>query len=307
MTTSSLFHLEHRDLEFYDAPNYVVLSCLQWRSPSLDTLLVAGKQTFAVMYGTELQQDLIDLLEHAHLQGALPAVQLIAADDFDLHIFLHSKVSSLSVPIIESLWKQAMKSYSARPWSVAFSSVDDVLQGRTGYVFQSNAKRVLESHTLGISGLNDFRRQMLIDYDLPRLLPSLQPRQAYLCERTLEIVKRRIEGCGKRVIRDQCIVALFDAGVRLHELHNMRAGASMSSEAGLEVKATSARLTRTIYLPDKSKELLSSYIKASGLTGSDYLFSSSTHPQSPMHVVELQRIHKAWKFKSHGTAGSACL
>lgn len=76
MPTSILFQLEHGDVEFNGVSNYVLLNCLQWKSPHLEVLASATKQSFAVIYENELDQELIDYLERVHLKGALSAVSL---------------------------------------------------------------------------------------------------------------------------------------------------------------------------------------------------------------------------------------
>lgn len=72
MPTSILFQLEHGAVELNCVSNYVVLNCLQWKSPHLNALASAAKQSFAVIYENELDQELIDYLERVHLHRPWP-------------------------------------------------------------------------------------------------------------------------------------------------------------------------------------------------------------------------------------------
>lgn len=74
MLRSSIFQIE-ADVEI--APggvSHATISCVQWRSPNLEQLEVAAKQTLALMWYGKLDDEVLDVLETAHLYGALPPV-----------------------------------------------------------------------------------------------------------------------------------------------------------------------------------------------------------------------------------------
>ena len=170
MPFSDFFHPECDPVERHDAPDHVVFSCLQWKTPSLEVMPQAAKQCFAVMYGdpsNPMNPYVTAALERAYILGAMSAVKLIAVHEDSLHLFLCSGVSSTTFQEIDSLWIQVMCMSPIR-LSVDFANVDEVYSGHSDYVFWQVAKEILESCTLGIApydlkALDDFSDLPSID------------------------------------------------------------------------------------------------------------------------------------------------
>ena len=169
MPFSDIFHPECDPVEPYDAPHHVVFSCLQWKTPSLEVMPQAAKQSFAVMYRDPLNPYVTAALERAYILGAMSAVKLVAVHEDSLYLFLDSGVSSATFQEIELLWIQVM-CMSIR-LTVDFASVSEVYSGRSDYLFWRDAKETLESYSLGITPydlkvLDDFSDIAFIDEDL---------------------------------------------------------------------------------------------------------------------------------------------
>lgn len=173
MPFSDIFHPECDPVEPYDAPNHVVFSCLQWRTPSLEVMPQAAKQCFAVMYGdpsNPLNPYTSAALERAYILGAMSAVKLIAVHEDSLYVFLDSGVSSATFQEIESMWIQVICMSHTR-LTVDFANVNEVYSGHSDYLFWQNAKEILESYSLGIAPydlktLDDFSDIGFIDENL---------------------------------------------------------------------------------------------------------------------------------------------
>lgn len=176
MSFSDIFHPEFDPVEPHGAPNHVVFSCLQWKTPSLEVMPRAAKQRFAVMYGDSLNPYTSAALERAYILGAMSAVKLIAAHEDSLYLFLDGALSSATFHEIESLWIQVICMSHTR-LTVDFANVDEVYSGRSDYCFWQVAKEILEAYSLGIE-----------QYDLASLddfshLPSIDEHEwAYLSE-----------------------------------------------------------------------------------------------------------------------------
>jgi hypothetical protein len=167
MPFSDIFHPEFDPIEPHDAPNHVVFSCLQWKTPSLEVMPQAAKQSFAVMYGDPLNPYTSAALERAYILGAMSPVKLIAAHEETLYLFLDSGVSSATFQEIESLWIQVMCMSHTR-LTVDFANVTEVYSGHSDYAFWQDAKEILESYSLGIEqydlkALDDFSDGDLIN------------------------------------------------------------------------------------------------------------------------------------------------
>lgn len=324
MTTSSLFHLEHRDLELYDAPNYVVLSCLQWKSPALDVMPVAGKQHFAVMFDTMLEQGLVNFLEKVHSHGGLPAVKLVAAHDHQILVFVDSQVASSAVPLLESAWTQAIQSDGNHAWTVNFASVDELRSGRSDFEFSTIAENILDRHDLGLSEFKDFQRHTLITYEAlddsrncdaasvfhDRLVDDHTRRsdksflklgkpsenvQTSDDERPVDVT---YDEMAKRVITTvACVHALSLCGIRFLEMRLMQVGAQFTSY--LENQCwffcrSKASPSLSVQIPKFCAEIIAKHVKLNGLSESDYLFQSTKYPGKPMTEREFQGIYRSW-------------
>jgi hypothetical protein len=170
MPFSEIFHPECEPIEPHDAPNHVVFSCLQWKTPSLEVMPQAAKQRFAVMCSDHLNPYVTAALERAYILGAMSPVKLIAVHDDSLYLFLDSGVSSATFQKIESLWLQVMCMSHIR-LTVDFANVNEVYSGHSDYVFWEDAKEILESNDLGIEpydlkALDDFSDKVFTDEDL---------------------------------------------------------------------------------------------------------------------------------------------
>lgn len=179
MPFSDIFHPECNAVEPHDAPHHVVFSCVQWKTPSLEVMAQAAKQSFAVMYGdpsNPLNPYTSAALERAYVLGAMSAVKLIAVHEDTLYLFLDSEVSSTTFQEIESLWAMVISMGPIR-LAVDFANVNEVYSGRSDYVFWQDAKEILESYSLGITpydlkALDDFSDEGFIDDDLWFLQPQ---------------------------------------------------------------------------------------------------------------------------------------
>lgn len=91
MPTSILFKHEHGAVELSDATNYVVLNCLQWKSPhlgaNLEPLPQAAEQKFCVMFEHLVDDRLVMMLERAYVQGMMSSVKLVVQHLDDLYLF----------------------------------------------------------------------------------------------------------------------------------------------------------------------------------------------------------------------------
>lgn len=179
MPFSDIFHPECNPVEPQDAPHHVVFSCVQWKTPSLEVMPQAAKQSFALMYGdpsNPLNPYTSAALERAYILGAMSAVKLIAVHEDSLYLFLDSGVSSATFQEIESLWMQVICMSQIR-LTVDFANVNEVCSGRSDYVFCQVAREILESYSLGITpydlkALDDFSDEGFIDEDLWFLQPQ---------------------------------------------------------------------------------------------------------------------------------------
>ena len=167
MTFTDIFHPELDPREPHNAPNHVVFSCLQWKTPSLEVMPQAAQQRFAVMCSDHLNPYVTAALERAYILGAMSPVQLFAVHEDSLYLFLDSGVSSATFQEIESLWMQVMCMSHIR-LKVDFASVSEVYSGRSDYLFWQDAKDILESYHLGIeqydlASLDDFSDLPSID------------------------------------------------------------------------------------------------------------------------------------------------
>lgn len=173
MPFSDIFHPECNPVEPHDAPHHVVFSCVQWKTPSLEVMPQAAKQSFAVMYGdpsNPLNPYTSAALERAYVLGAMSAVKLIAVHEDTLYLFLDSEVSSTTFQEIESLWAMVISMGPIR-LAVDFANVNEVYSGHSDYVFWEDAKEILESNDLGIEpydlkALDDFSDKVFTDEDL---------------------------------------------------------------------------------------------------------------------------------------------
>jgi hypothetical protein len=84
----------------------------------------------AIIHDDVLDPLLVGLLGHAYELGALSSVKLIVVEELQFHMFLETAVSSSSFPIVEALWKQVVQQDLYQSFSLAFSSVTEVLTHR---------------------------------------------------------------------------------------------------------------------------------------------------------------------------------
>lgn len=296
MPTSILFQLEHDAVELNGVSNYVVLNCLQWKSPHLDALASAAKQRFAVIYENELDQELIDYLERVHLQGAMSAVKLIAANDDQLYVFLDGQVPSSALPALESLWEAAFESDYSNPRRVSFASVDELHTGCSDWSFWPCAKDVLGSHPLGLTEFMDSDARPLSNYNLSKNSSTSVREMAKHLGPAQNEHKRLIDkylpvSAKQEILRSCCIHALLTDGIRSLEITNLRVGASFVSnnEYGLVVTQHKTRNSQDrIQISQKSGALISSHIELNDLSDGDFLFPSKHSPERPMSRRELE-------------------
>lgn len=200
MLFSDLFHQEGDRVERDNAPDHIIFSCLQWKTPSLEVLPQAAKQSVAVMYGDSanpLNPYVRAVLERAYVLGAMSSVKLIAVHQNHLRLFLDDEVSSATFQEIESLWTKVM-SMGQILIDVDFANVSEVCSGRSDYVFWQVAKEILENHALGIEqydlkALDEFSDDEFIDEELcfggahedvrqPQIIQACSTKMPYFAE-----------------------------------------------------------------------------------------------------------------------------
>lgn len=194
MSFSDIFHPESDPVEPHDAPNHVVFSCLQWKTPNLEMMPRAAKQSFAVMYGDTINQFVTAALERAYILSAMSAVKLIAVHEDHLHLFLDSEVSSTTFREIEALWAK-VTGMGRIMLAVDFSTVNEIFSEGSGYVFWPVVKEILESHALGIEqydllALDNCSEEVFIDdhqWFYLSNVDSHQPEAAQKCPIPIEI------------------------------------------------------------------------------------------------------------------------
>lgn len=296
MPTSILFQLEHGAVALNGVTNYVVLNCLQWKSPHLEMLASAAKQSFAVIYENELDQELIDYLERVHLQGAMSAVKLIIANDDQLYVFLDGQIPSSALPALESVWETALESDHSNPWRVGFASVDELYTGCSDCIFWPCAKDVLESHPLGLTEFMDSDARPLSNYnpskdsstsvhEMAKHLGPTQNEHKQLIDKYLPVSAKQ------EILRSCCIHALLTDGIRAHEITNLMVGAIFVShyEYGLVVTRHKTLESQELaQSSQKSAALILSHIKLNDLSDGDFLFPSKYSPERPMSRRELE-------------------
>lgn len=280
MPTSILFQLEHGAVALNGVTNYVVLNCLQWKSPHLEVLASPAKQSFAVIYENELDQELIDYLERVHLRGALSAVKLLAASDDQLHVFLDGQVRSSALPALESLWEAAFESDYWNPRRVSFASVDELQTGCSDWIFWPCAKDVLESHPLGLTEFMDSDARLLSNFNLSKDSSTLAQEMAQHLGPTQNQHKQLIDkylpvSAKQDILRSCCIHALLTDGIRALEITNLMVSAIFVSrdECGLAVTRHKTRESQELsQISQKSAALILGHIELNDLSDGDFLF-----------------------------------
>lgn len=136
MTNSSLPALQKHTLS--DPASHTIVTWIECREPSDQ-----GNSTYkAIIHDDDLDPLLVGLLGHAYDLEALSSVRLIVFEEMQLHVFLEAAVSSSSFPIVEAVWKQVVQQDLYQIYSLAFSSVTEVLTGRS-----DNRKRTVNTPT----------------------------------------------------------------------------------------------------------------------------------------------------------------
>lgn len=151
MRSAPLFHLECAPVVLADGFHYVVLSVLQGKTPNLDPVATGNKQRFAVLYHQPLEESFaMEILEQAHIHGALSGVKLVAVHKDTFHLFLGNDVAGTTLPAIESLWEPVKNLAPNRRLALDYSCEAEVYSERSDFAFWPAVKEVLESNTLGI-------------------------------------------------------------------------------------------------------------------------------------------------------------
>ncbi|MEZ1839839.1 hypothetical protein QVM62_18485 [Pseudomonas putida] len=151
MLRSLLFQVEEDVEVSSNGVSHGVVSCLQWKSPNLAPLEVAAKQTLALMWRGRLDDEVLNVLETAHIHGALAPVRLIAARADVLHLFLADGVSSKTLPAAEALWEKVKDVADVQSWAVHFMKVSEIMADQTADDFCVTAKEILRLHDLGLA------------------------------------------------------------------------------------------------------------------------------------------------------------
>lgn len=295
MPTSFLLQLEHGAVELSDATNYVVLNCLQWKSPNLDAMASAAKQSFALLYEHELDQELIDSLERVHLQGAMSAVKLIVANDDQLYVFLDRQVASSALPALESLWEKAFESDYSIPRRVGFASLEELYNGGSDCIVWPNAREILESHPLGLTEFTDSDAHPLSNYNPSKDSSSSVPEMAKHLGPTHNEPQQLIDAylpvsAKQDILRSRCIHALLADGIRPQELRLLTVGDGFVSPDGygLITQHKARQSQKRVQISQQSVALIVSHIELSDLSDGDYLFPSKYSPKEPMKRQELE-------------------
>ncbi|MNJ33848.1 hypothetical protein D3C77_285380 [compost metagenome] len=328
MFTSSLFQVE-MDVDISsDGVAHMAISCLQWRAPNLELLEIAAKQTFALMWYGTLDEEVLNVLEKAHLHGSLAPVKLIAVHVDELHFFLAGEVSSKTLPAIEALWQKVKDAAGIQSWSVHFSDVGEMEADQSDDDFCTTAKELLKIYDLGLVDYDSGAQMHTIMANcvasktdvswryLPKfVLYELEIRQPH--DQVVEAAEAsKSEGIVSSAQSDEgeqtdyvikvgpqtlCMLELMTARVRPHELRNMRVGINVVlAEMGLRMERSKPRVPVQAPLGHEVKGRLLAYIKAGGLMEGDYLFPSKRAPIQEMRASELVAIRQLWHL-AHAT------
>lgn len=335
MLRSSLFQVE-ADVEI--APggvSHATISCLQWRSPNLAQLEVAAKQTLALMWYGTLDDQVCDVIEKAHLHGALAPVSMIKVRAYKLHLFLADEVSSKTLPALEALWENVKDAADVPSWAVHFSNISEIIADQTDDVFCATAKEILWLHNLGLSDFEGSAEgNQLPRHDAPAVADVSR---RYLPQRVVADPKEGIRKVHDKIIEaaealsideaepltppnkgeeaDQvgpvclqtlCMLRLMAAGVRPQELRNMRVGVhiAIQPDSALRIESSKARPPVQLALNHEAREQLFAYIKASGLVEGNYLFPSRLDPNKMMRSSGLAAFLQLWHL-AHGPVDQA--
>lgn len=321
MLRSSLFQVE-ADVEITSkGVSHATISCLQWRSPNLAPLEVAAKQSLALMWYGTLDDQVCDVIEQAHLHGALAPVSMIKVRAYKLHLFLADEVSSKTLPAIEAVWEKVKEAANVQSWAVHFSNVSEIVDDRSDDDFCTAGKEILWLYHLGLADFDSkVERSQLLGDRAPVDVSAL-----YLPERMHHLLRKGVCGSHDQIIdsaealsidngesrtqlddeaqddpwmlvspRSLCMLELLLAGVRPQELRRMRIGdvVSQADPSHLRVKISKARLPVQLALGHETRGRLLAYIRASGLCDENYLFPSRGNPNKRMRESELLAFSK---------------
>ncbi|MGM3216545.1 hypothetical protein ACSQ5K_15190 [Pseudomonas sp. PhalM4] len=325
MLRSLLFQVE-ADVEVSSSGvSHATISCLQWRSPNLALLEVAAKQTLALMWYGTLDDEVLGVLEKAHLHGALAPVSMIKVRAYKLHLFLADEVSSKSMPAIEALWEKVKDAANVQFWAVHFSHVSEIVADQSDDDFCTTAKEILWLHDLGLVDFDGSAEgNQLLGYRVPamadvngrylpqRVLPDLEKAIRKSHDQVAEAAEALcLDDDESRTLPDEgeqadyvmpvspqarCMLELMAAGIRPHELRNIQLGINFAlhPDTGLKVEVSKTRLPVAVKMPlrRESVERLQAYIEASGLVDGNYLFPSTRDPNKRMKDSEFVAVRQ---------------
>lgn len=165
MLRSSLFQVEADVQITSKGVSHATISCLQWMSPNLALLEVAAKQSLALMWYGTLDDQVCDVIEQAHLHGALAPVSMIKIRAYKLHLFLADEVSSKTLPAIEAAWERVKVAANVQSWAVHFSNISEIVDDQSDDDFCTAGKEILWLYHLGLADFDSKveRSQLLGD------------------------------------------------------------------------------------------------------------------------------------------------
>jgi len=107
-------------------------------------------------------------------------------------------------------------------------------------------------------------------------------------------MRRVVEGSAN--LRDQCIFAMLESGIRGHNF----LGAKVSEVTDLAVGSPSpaAAMKSGLPLVGNNAEVFKRYVSSRNLSPDDYLFPSNLDPKHPMSSRELLMIFRSWEKKA---------
>ncbi|MGM3216542.1 hypothetical protein ACSQ5K_15175 [Pseudomonas sp. PhalM4] len=306
MPTTDVFEVKQGTTEISGSAVYVMLSCLQTKSPNLDLMGEPYTHRFAAVFPRQLGQELIEVLEQVHLNGAISPVKVIAADDAQIHVFLDGRVASSTLPAIESTWMRALEDCT-HAWRVSFARVDELSSGSSDYELWRSAREVLDSEAFEKTACPT-PGEGSASADAVTILPPEQRDPACatadyadglwnadrkkLAELYLPVSAQR------KISSARCMHALLAEGIRMLELGTIKVGdrCAPTRERGLSICCLKQRnkLREEMEVSPASAALIESHIKLNDLHAGDYLFFSKNDPSSPMSPREIQRACMAW-------------
>lgn len=147
-----------------------------------------------------------------------------------------------------------------------------------------------------------------VNVRVPERVPSTSVAAGIRVKKTKSLVsplrsmsKDEVDGIRRVVedsfnLRDQCIFAMLESGIRGHEF--LAARVSEVTDLAIESPFTVVVIKSGLPLFAKRGEVFKQYIRSQHLSPGDYLFPSKLDPKHPMSSRELLLIFRSWEEKA---------